>query len=222
MKAMLLAAGRGKRMRPLTDTLPKPLLKIGTQSLIEYHLRALGKAGISDIVINLAYKGDLIRQQLGSGERYGMNIMYSDEGHQALETAGGIIKALPLLGNDPFLVVNADIWTDFAFADITLRSGLLAHLIMVDNPAHHPEGDFALSATGLVKETGSIKLTYSGIGLYHPALFQNLSVDIRPLRPLLVHAMAASGISGQHYRGAWRDIGTPESLHAVRETLVNP
>lgn len=214
---MLLAAGRGKRMRPLTDKIPKPLLKIGSLSLIEYHLMALAKVGINDIVINIAYKGDLIRQQLGNGERYNTHIVYSDEGHQALETAGGIIKALPLLGDAPFLVVNADIWTDFPFNEITLGSDLLAQLVMVDNPPHHPDGDFALTEINLLKVTGPAKLTYSGIGLYHPHLFQNLSADIRPLRPLLIHAMQTSHIGGQYYHGIWQDIGTPENLHALRD-----
>jgi len=222
MKAMILAAGRGERMRPLTDTTPKPLLRAGGQSLIEYHLLALKAAGITDIVINHAWLGEQIENQLGNGSRYGVDITYSCEGGQALETGGGIFKALPLLGEAPFIVTNADIWTDFDYAALPTQIEGLAHLVLVDNPPHHPEGDFVLDADKVSDGDGQ-RLTFSGIAVYSPGLFADIAETIFPLAPLLRGAMQKGQVSGEHHRGHWSDVGTPQRLeeleHMLGETL---
>jgi MurNAc alpha-1-phosphate uridylyltransferase len=210
MRAMILAAGRGERMRPLTDTLPKPLLKIGGKRLIEYHIEALRDAGIEDIVINVAYLADKIIEALGDGDRYGVHIHFSRE-EEALETGGGIRQALPLLGDNPFLVVNGDVWTDISFRDLTNIETKGAHLVLVDNPEHNLEGDFCLQA-GVVHSDGEQMLTFSGIGVYHPALFSSKSPGRFPLAPLLREAMAENRVTGEHFRGIWNDIGTPQRL----------
>jgi len=210
MKAMILAAGRGERMRPLTHSTPKPLLMAGGQCLIEYHLFALARQGIRDVVINLSWLGRQISDYLGNGRRYGLHIRYSEEGETPLETAGGIIQALPLLGEDPFLLVNGDIYTEFDFASLPTLTTTDAHLVMVNNPEHHPQGDFALSGDRLALHGD--KLTYSGIGIYAPRLFAQLERGIRPLAPILREAIARGAISGQHYTGEWWDVGTPERL----------
>jgi MurNAc alpha-1-phosphate uridylyltransferase len=220
MKAMILAAGRGERMRPLTDTVPKPLLRIGGQTLIERHVHALARAGITDLVINHAHLGEQIVRALGDGHAYGVSIRYSPETDGSLETGGGIMNALPLLGAEPFLVVNGDIWTDFPFASLPSRIGGLAHLVMVDNPEHHPEGDFSLSA-GELSRQGPAMLTYAGIGVYRPELFAGCSPGAFPLGPLLRDAMDAGQVSGEHYTGNWFDIGTPERLDAVNSVIIN-
>lgn len=218
MKAMILAAGRGERMRPLTDHTPKPLLKIAGRSLIEYHLRALYDAGVREVIVNVAHLGQRIIDALGDGKAFRLDIVYSDEGGAPLETAGGIIQALPRLGQEPFLIVNADIWTDFPFQSLPEEINGLAHLVMVDNPLHHPNGDFAL-VDGVLHAEGERKLTYSGIGLYHPTLFAGYPPGKRPLLPLLQNAMLAGNVSGQHYTGRWHDIGTPERLQALNSSL---
>ena len=220
MKAMLLAAGRGERMRPLTDTTPKPLLRIGGQTMIERHIHALAQAGITELVINHAHLGEQLVAALGDGHAYGVDIAWSDEGRTALETGGGIFRALPLLGDAPFLVVNADIWTDFPFSSLAADIDGLAHLVMVDNPEHNPEGDFFLSG-GRLASRGPQMLTFSGIGVYHPALFAGCSPGAFPLAPLLRKAMDAGQVSGEHYRGGWFDIGTPERLEAVNRVVIN-
>jgi len=217
---MLLAAGRGERMRPLTDTTPKPLLRLGGQTLIERHIHALVRAGITELVINLAHLGRQIVAALGDGNAYGVTIRYSDENGSALETGGGIYKALPLLGEAPFLVVNADIWTDYPFAGLPADIGGQAHLVMVDNPEHHAEGDFSLSE-GRLARRGPAMLTFGGIGVYRPELFAGCSPGAFPLAPLLRHAMDAGQVSGEHYRGGWFDIGTPERLEAVNGLVIN-
>lgn len=214
MKAMILAAGRGERMRPLTDSIPKPLLKVGGKSLIEYHIEALVRAGLCELVINTAWHGEQIEQLLGSGEKYGAVIEYSHEGEHALETAGGIVQALPLLNGGPFVVVNADIWTDYDYSNLPESLDDFAHLVLVDNPPQHSGGDFAL-LNGRVQNEGDTRLTFSGIGVYQPTLFSALEAGIRPLAPLLRAAMAGDKISGEHYRGQWFDIGTPERLQAL-------
>lgn len=219
MKAMILAAGRGERMRPLTEQTPKPLLVAGGKSLIAYHLHALSEAGIREVIINIAYLGKKIIAALGDGRAFNLKITYSDEGETPLETAGGIIHALPGLGNEPFLLVNADIWTDFPFQSLHRRLGGLAHLVMVDNPDHHPQGDFAL-VDGVLHAEGARKLTYSGIGLYHPALFAGYPPGKRPLLPLLQNAMREGKVSGQHYSGRWLDIGTPGRLNTLNALLA--
>lgn len=213
MKAMILAAGRGERMRPLTQTVPKPLLRVAGQSLIEYHLHALARYGIREVVINLSWLGEQISAYLGDGQRYGLRIVYSQEGATPLETAGGIIQALALLGDAPFLLVNGDIYCEFDFATLPAHITTDAHLVLVNNPAHHPQGDFALQGERLAL-TGEL-LTYSGIGIYSPHLFAQLAQGIRLLAPLLREAIARDAISGQHYRGEWWDVGTPERLQQL-------
>ena len=264
MKAMILAAGRGERMRPLTDHTPKPLLAAGGKPLIVHHLERLARAGFRDLVINHAHLGERIAAALGDGSRWGVRIAYSPEG-TALETGGGIFRALPLLGPEPFLVVNGDVWTDLDFAPLALPAGKLAHLILVDNPPHHPRGDFHLagglvraepllvdqpqdadgrpaspsppgltdtpihrqgrgrsSATSPAAPDGGLaqdvqpesgpRLTFSGIGIYHPDLFRDCQPGAFPLAPLLRAAMAQARVTGEHYTGLWLDIGTPHRL----------
>jgi MurNAc alpha-1-phosphate uridylyltransferase len=220
MKAMILAAGRGERMRPLTDSTPKPLLRIGGQMLIEHHVHALARAGISELVINHAHLGEQIVRALGDGSAYGVSIRYSHEHDAALDTGGGIFNALPLLGEAPFLVVNADIWTDFDFSGLPQDIEGLAHLVMVDNPPQHPEGDFSLSE-GRLSQQGPAMLTYSGIGVYRPELFAGCSPGAFPLAPLLRAAMDQGRVTGEHFSGSWFDIGTPERLAAVNEVVIN-
>ncbi|MGM0593859.1 MAG: N-acetylmuramate alpha-1-phosphate uridylyltransferase MurU [Pseudomonadota bacterium] len=217
MRAMILAAGRGERMRPLTDTTPKPLLLAGGRPLIEYHLEALAAAGFDQVVINHAHLGEQIERALGDGERYGLAIRYSAEG-PALETGGGIFRALPLLGDEPFLVINGDIWCDYPYARLRELPVELAHLVLVDNPPQHPQGDFALDA-GAVRESGSGCLTFSGIGLYRPELFAGCRDGAFRLAPLLRRAMAEGAVSGEHFRGHWFDIGTPERLKHLDQFL---
>ena len=220
MKAMILAAGRGERMRPLTDSTPKPLLRIGGQMLIEHHVHALARAGFSELVINHAHLGELIVSALGDGSAYGVSIQYSPEPEAALETGGGIFNALPLLGEAPFLVVNADIWTDFDFAGLPRDINGMAHLVMVDNPPHHPGGDFSLSE-GRLSRQGPAMLTFSGIGVYRPELFAGCSPGAFPLAPLLRTAMDKGQVTGEHFTGNWFDIGTPQRLAAVNEVVIN-
>ncbi len=208
-------------MRPLTDTIPKPLLPVGGRSLIAWHVRRLAQAGITQIVINHAHLGAQIEQALGTGAAFGVSISYSPESC-ALETAGGIRHALPLLGDTPFLVINADIWTDYDFAalrQLNWADGRLAHLVLVDNPPQHPVGDFALNM-GKILSAGTTQYTFSGIGCYQPALFADLS-DNQPakLAPVLRDAMQHGQISGEHYAGEWYDIGTPQRLIELDEAL---
>lgn len=205
-------------MRPLTDTTPKPLLHVGGQALIEYHLAALRDAGINEIVINHAWLGEQITQYLGDGSRYGVQIQYSDESAGALETAGGIVKALPLLGEGPFIVVNGDIFTDYDYTNMPQQLDGLAHLVMVDNPLQHPCGDFVLREGCLLAE-GEPRLTFSGIGLYDPKLFSACAPGALPLAPILREAMARNEVSGEHYTGQWLDIGTPERLTELDASL---
>ncbi len=227
---MILAAGRGERMRPLTNTLPKPLLKAGACTLIEYQLKNLAHAGFVDIVINHAYLGTMIENALGNGERYGVNIRYSAE-EKVLETAGGIANALPLLTDEsgwlPFVAVNADIYCamDYALLLPTLNkmySGehqALAHLILVDNPSHHEGGDFVLNADQVML-TGENKLTFSGIGIYQPRLFNDIKPGIPiKLAPILRQAMLEGKVSGEHFCGQWVDVGTPQRLEALDKQL---
>ncbi|MDT8364584.1 MAG: nucleotidyltransferase family protein [Nitrosomonas sp.] len=234
-RAMLLAAGRGTRMRPLTDNLPKPLLHAGGKMLIEYHLEKLASAGFDDIVINHAYLGGMIESALGDGSRYGVSIHYSAE-QGGLETAGGIANALPLLTdtahNRPFIVVNADIFCQIDFAGLqpmlaqmnSSSNTILAHLILVDNPAHHSEGDFWFNPQSgrLIQssDTGYPKLTFSGIGAYHPALFRDIAPGkSQKLAPLLRQEMICGKVSGRYFSGTWMDIGTPERLRELDTML---
>lgn len=225
MKAMILAAGRGERMRPLTDHTPKPLLKIHGTALIEFHLIKLARAGFSEVIINHAWLGEQIEAFLGDGQRYGIPIHYSAEG-EALETLGGIVRALPLLGDDTFFLVNGDIWTDYPFVTKSLPADTLAHLVMVDNPGHRSNGDFGFDQGRLFAkpddERASIALTYSGIGYFSPALFRSCQPGKAPLAPVLREAMQQNHISGERFSGLWFDIGTPERLAAVEQLLSDP
>ncbi len=216
MRAMILAAGRGERMRPLTDRLPKPLLPVGGKPLIVWHLERLAAAGIHEVVINHAWLGHEIEQTLGDGARFGVRIQYSPEG-AALETAGGIAQALPLLGPAPFLVISGDIWCDWDVAAApALAAGLPqdgAWILMVDNPAHHPGGDFVLEPGGRVHDHGEPRLTYSGMGVYHPSLFAGISRGtVAKLAPLLRQTMEQDRVRGARHTGQWTDVGTPQRL----------
>lgn len=220
MKAMILAAGRGERMRPLTDQIPKALLKINDKSLILLNIFSLLRAGITDIVINLAHLGDQIVHALGDGAAHGARIVYSHE-TEALETAGGIAQAMPLLGSDPFIAVNADVYSDYDFSVLaqTARQldadGTLAHLVLVENPPHHPGGDFGLDDSRVLAQA-AIRHTFSGIGAYHPALFSGITRGARArLADVLIAAMDNGRVGGELYRGRWQDIGTPERLAAA-------
>lgn len=227
MKAMILAAGRGERMRPLSDHTPKPLLPVAGEPLIAWQIRKLVQAGIADIVINVSHLGAMIEAVLGDGAQYGARLAYSHEG-EALETAGGIAYALPLLSDEPFLVVNADIFSDFDYSRLALaaaglsRDGALAHLVLVDNPPHHPGGDFCLSQSR-VAAIGGPRLTFSGIGAYHPELFGALVRGEKfQLAALLRGPIADGRVSGEHYPGRWLDVGTPERLAALERSLALP
>jgi len=214
MKAMLLAAGRGERMRPLTDTRPKPLLDVGGKALIVHLIEALVAQGFKELVINHAWHGEQIVEHLGDGRTLGAHIAYSPEPAGALETGGGIRHALGLLGDDPFVAVNADIWTDFPFARLAPAGDALAHLILVDNPDHNPQGDFALE-DDRVRDQGTPQLTFSGIGVYRPELFAERAEGRFPLAPILREACRDAQVSGMHYRGEWWDVGTRERLEAL-------
>ncbi len=226
MKAMILAAGLGKRMRPLTDTLPKPLLKVAGKPLIEYHIDRLRDAGVREIIINLAYRGDQIRDYLGSGDVLGVSIQYSEEG-SPLETAGAILQALPLLGDSPFVLVNGDVWTDFDFTQLLgkpLNEGCLGHLVMVPNPNHNSGGDFACDEQGNLQLVlgASEGLTYSGISLLDPALVRDYP-QVRqcfPLAECFRHAIGLQQLQGEIFKGQWWDIGTPERLLQLDQQLT--
>lgn len=228
MKAMILAAGRGERLRPLTDHTPKPLLPVAGQPLIVWHLRRLREAGIQQLVINCAWLAEVLQAYLGDGAAYDVTITWSHE-EQALETAGGIIYALPLLGEEPFVLVNADIFANIDFHYLVNQAhqltvtGRLAHLVMVDNPAHHPQGDFTLHEDGLL--TPGDALTYAGTGVYHPALFsawaEPQAKRALPLRPVLSNAMHAHRITGVRHTGYWLDVGTPERLAAAQRLAMS-
>ena len=221
MMAMILAAGRGERMRPLTDLTPKPLLEVSGKPLIVWHVERLVRAGITELVINHAHLGVQIEQALGDGSRFGASIRYSDEG-TALETAGGIAYALHLLGDQPFAVVNGDIWCDYDFAKLPQHAatladrGDMAHLVLVDNPPQHPNGDFFLHNDRVISSALSTRhsaLTFSGIGIYQPALFAHITRGAKaPLAPLLREQSAAGKVSGEHHQGLWTDVGTPQRL----------
>lgn len=209
---MLLAAGRGERLRPMTDSLPKPLVEVAGRPLIAYHLEALARAGVSDVVVNLSWLGGRIRAALGGGERYGLRIAYSEEGPEPLETGGGILRALPLLGARPFLVVNADIWTDADFSRyLVLEDDADARIVLAPNPPHHPHGDFGVDG-GVVVERDSERFTYTGIGVYRPEFFAGCRPGKFPLLPLLKRAIAARRLRGEVFRGEWHDAGSPERL----------
>jgi MurNAc alpha-1-phosphate uridylyltransferase len=218
VKAMLLAAGRGERMRPLTDALPKPLVEVGGRTLIAWHLAALARAGVREVVINLSWLGSQLRAALGDGRDFGVSISWSDEGPVPLETGGGIFRALPLLGAQPFLVVNADIWTDIDFGRLQLAPEAHAHLVLIPNPAHHPRGDFGLEGDRVVARE-SERLTYSGVGVYSREFFAGCTAGRFPLLPLLNRAIAADRVRGELHRGQWCDVGTAERLASLSAQL---
>lgn len=223
-RALILAAGRGERMRPLTDTTPKPLLQAGGQALIEHHLRALAAAGIEQVVINLGWLGERLRETLGEGERYGLRIDYSEEGWPALETGGGIHRALPLLGEQPFLVLNGDVWCDYPLGALRQRAqhwpeAQLAHLLLVANPDHHPQGDFSLQDGRMLEPPGAQRFTFSGISVLHPQLFAGCTAGAFPLAPLLRAAARQGRVGAEYHAGRWSDVGTPERLTRLREEL---
>jgi MurNAc alpha-1-phosphate uridylyltransferase len=218
-RAFVLAAGRGERLRPLTLTTPKPLLTAGGRTLIEYHLAALARAGVTDIVVNLAWLGAQIRAFLGDGARHGVAIRYSDEGPEPLETGGALVHALPLLGDEPFWLVNGDVWCDYDFArPPPLAAGDLAHLVLVPNPPQHPAGDFTL-AGGRVGNAADGRLTFAGLSVIDPALVAGRAPGRFPLAPLLRAAADAGRVSGERHAGAWTDVGTPGRLAELSARL---
>lgn len=220
MHAMILAAGRGERMRPLTDKIPKPLLKTGDKLLIEHHLHALSVAGISDVVINIGHFGQQIIDQLGDGSKYQLSIQYSDETDNVLETGGGIFKALPLLKSDLFLVINGDIWTDIDLSLLPRTIDSLAHLVLVNNPEHHLQGDFSLTGNRLCEKSDvGPSWTYSGIGVFSHALFDRCEEGRFPLAPLLREHMADGQVTAEVYEGLWFDVGTIERLEKLKSRL---
>lgn len=211
---MILAAGRGERMRPLTDALPKPLLTVRGKPLIDHAIEALGQGGIHELVVNLGWLGALLREHLGDGSRWGASVACSDEGYPTLETGGGIHRALALLGPKPFWAVNADVFCDFRFSRRELPAGILAHLVLVPNPPQHPRGDFVLRE-GMVHDGAGERLTYSGLSILHPKLFDGCIPGRFPLAPLLSRAMRHGAVSGERHDGLWSDVGTPERLAAL-------
>jgi MurNAc alpha-1-phosphate uridylyltransferase len=219
MKAMILAAGDGKRMRPLTDNCPKPLLDVGGKPLMQYHIESLRQVGITELVINHGRLGNMIEEQFGDGSRLNVKIQYSPEGESPLETAGGIKSALALLGSEPFITVNADVWTDFNFDSLPDAPNHLAHLVMVDNPQHNQQGDFYLNGDVLHDNTGKC-LTFSGIALYHPDFFLACPDGPYPLAPLLRQAIVDQLVSAEHFRGRWVDVGTPDRLNELHQAIL--
>ncbi len=211
---MVLAAGRGERLRPLTDAVPKSLVEVRGESLLERHLRIVRAAGIETVVINLGWLGEKVVERVGSGGDFGLEVLYSDERGDVLETGGGIHKALPLLGDEPFLVVNADIYTDMPVPDVTLADAHLGHLVMVPTPGYRQRGDFDIE-DGLVRNGEQPALTFSGIAIYRPALFDGCEAGRFPLAPILREAADRRQLSGSLYEGLWADIGTPERLAAI-------
>lgn len=234
MKALILAAGLGERMRPLTEHTPKPLLRVGGKPLIAWHLEKLAAIGVRDVVINTSWLAAQFPQALGNGAQWGLRLQYSHEGDTPLETGGGILHALPLLGSDPFLLVNGDIWTDYDFARLPRAPAGLAHLVMVDRPDHATNGDFALDDSGHVRVDGATLLTYAGLGVYRPQLLaswhdivgEHPGADQRPprfrLAPILKALMPGDSITGEHHRGGWTDVGTPERLARLERDLIRP
>lgn len=224
MKALIFAAGKGERMRPLTEHTPKPLLRVRGKPLVEWHLERLAASGVTDVVLNTSWLAAAFEPALGDGRRWGLRLHYSHEGPEPLETGGGMLHALPLLGDGAFIAVNGDIWCDHDFARLPRQPDGLAHLVLVDNPAHHPDGDFALDGSGRVHAAGETRLTFSGIGVYRPALLHDWrgiigaapGSELQPprfkLAPLLRAAMRAGAVTGEHHRGAWADVGTPQRL----------
>jgi N-acetyl-alpha-D-muramate 1-phosphate uridylyltransferase len=223
VKAMILAAGRGERMRPHTDVMPKPMIPVAGTPLIARHLHNLRAAGVTDIVINLGWLGDRIREAVGDGSSFGVGVRYSEEGWPALESGGGIFHALPLLGPAPFMVVNGDVWSDFPLAQLAQRAralarGTLAHLVLVPNPAHNPRGDFALAA-GKLHNDEHDRHTFSGLSVHTPEFFHGCTPGHFPLLPLWRRSAGLGHLGGEVYDGVWSDVGTPERLAALEQQL---
>lgn len=219
MRAMILAAGRGERLRPLTDSIPKPLIEVGGHSLIEHHLQKLAQAGFREVVINLAHLGDMILAALGDGSRWGLNIHYSQEPEGALDTGGGILQALPLLGDSPFAVINGDVYSDYPLARLRAIKCSHAHLVLVPNPEHNPAGDFLLQGGYVSRDWGSddeTRLTFSGISVYHPRFFDTTADGRFSVVPMLFAAAELNRVTGEIYRGNWHDIGSLERLEKLR------
>jgi MurNAc alpha-1-phosphate uridylyltransferase len=214
MKAMVLAAGRGERMGDLTAVRPKPLLEVGGVPLIERHVRRLAATGVAEIVINLSYRGTQIRERLGDGQRFGVSIAYSEEGEPPLETAGGIVQALPLLGAEPFLIVNSDIYTEFDFATLVVGPREPA-LVLVPNPPHNSQGDFGIDAAGRVSAAAPLR-TYAGVAVFAAQMFAGLATGRRKLKPLLDAAIERRELAAVQFDGVWLDVGTPERLEQAR------
>jgi MurNAc alpha-1-phosphate uridylyltransferase len=238
MRALIFAAGKGERMRPLTETTPKPLLRAGGKPLVAWHLEKLAAIGVTDVVLNIAWLADRFAPTLGDGADWGLRLHYSREGDEPLETGGGMLHALSLLGDAPFLAVNGDIWTDFDFAQLPAAPAGLAHLVLVDNPPQHPRGDFVLRDDGAIAPgkdagDGEARLTFAGIGVYRPELLDGWRdvIGAAPgterdpprfkLVPLLEAAMARAAVDGRHHRGRWTDVGTPGRLQALDDELTN-
>ncbi|QOY63462.1 nucleotidyltransferase family protein [Lysobacter sp. H21R4] len=232
MKALILAAGRGERMRPLTDRVPKPLLRVGGKPLIVWHLERLAGIGVREVVINTSWLADQFEPALGDGRQWGLTLRYSYEGPEPLETGGGMLRALDLLGHEaPFIAVNGDVWSDFDPALLPRQPTGEAHLVLVGNPAHNPEGDFSLEGTGVVSIDGPNRMTFAGIGVYRPSLLADwntvigapeMGVEARPrfpLAPILRHAMRTGAVTGEHHRGQWTDVGTPQRLAELDASL---
>jgi len=231
--ALIFAAGLGERMRPLTDRTPKPLLEAGGKPLIVWHLEKLAAIGVNYVVINTSHLAEQFPETLGDGSRWGLRIRYAYEGPTPLETGGGMLNALPLLGAEPFIAINGDIWTDADFANLPNEPAGLAHLLLVDNPAHHPQGDFVLGDNGRVLAEGEPRLTFSGLGVYRRELLDGWRAVVADdagarqqpprfrLAPLLRDAMAKGNVDGTHHRGAWTDVGTPERLAALDAAIMS-
>ena len=219
MRAMILAAGRGERLRPLTDSIPKPLIEVGGQTLIEHHLQKLAQTGFREVVINLAHLGDMIRNSLGDGSRWGLNILYSQEPEGALDTGGGIYQALPLLGDSPFAVINGDVYSDYPLARLRTIKCSHAHLILIPNPEHNPAGDFELQGGYVSKASasdGNSTYTFSGISVYHPRFFKAAPKGRFSVVPMLFEAANLQRVTGEVFRGDWHDIGSLERLEKLR------
>jgi MurNAc alpha-1-phosphate uridylyltransferase len=216
--ALIFAAGRGERMRPLSDAQPKPLLEAGGKPLIHWHLEKLAGAGVREVVINTSHLAEQFPQSLGDGSRWNLHVAYSYEGERPLETGGGMLRALPLLGSGAFIAVNGDVWSDVDYAALPQNPPGLAHLVMVDNPPHHASGDFVLEDGELNDGTGP-RLTFAGIGVYRPELLQGHAPGIFPLAPILRAAMRAGSVSGEYHAGAWTDVGSPQRLEMLDRRL---
>ena len=216
-KAMLLAAGRGERLKPLTDSLPKPLMQVGSMSLIEHNLLKLKASGIEEVVINVCYRAKQIMEQIGDGQRYGLKVIFSYEPNKPLGTGGGVSQALRFLGDAPFILLSSDIWTDYPFDQLRLLADQVAHLVMVENPYFHPKGDYSLLPTGLLDPEVEPKYTYGNIAIIHPDLFKESVDHSFPIANLFVKGMQAKKISGELYRGKWFNVGTIEELKRLNQ-----